>query len=83
MNSMSLKVLRKTRSREFSSAGSSQSCLKVLKRFSMGNRPKFIEPMLSEATSGLKVSRRLDALLHGHVGRAAGGEVDHGVGAPA
>ena len=53
---MSLKVLRNTRSREASSAGCSQSCLNSLKRFSIGNRPKFIEPMLSEATSGLKVS---------------------------
>ena len=30
----------------------SQSCLKFLKRFSIGNRPKFIEPILSEAISG-------------------------------
>ena len=59
----------------------SQSCLNSLKRFSIGNRPKFIEPMLSEATSGLKVARRADALLDRHVGRAAGGEVDHAVGA--
>ena len=34
----------------------SQSCLNSLKRFSIGNRPKFIEPMLSDATSGLSCS---------------------------
>ena len=34
----------------------------------MGNRPKFIEPMLSEATSGLKVaagSSRSSTVIHG------------------
>ena len=55
-NSMSLNVLRNTRSREFSSACASQSCSKVLKRLSIGKSPKFIEPMLRDATSGLKVS---------------------------
>ena len=30
----------------FAAPSPSQSCLNVLKRFSMGNRPKFIEPML-------------------------------------
>src|SRR6476469_10145326 len=34
----------------------SHSCLKSLKRLSIPNRPKFIEPMFREATSGLKVA---------------------------
>jgi hypothetical protein len=55
-NSISLNVLRNTRSREFSSACASQSNLKSLKRLSMGKRPKFIEPIFNDATSGLKVS---------------------------
>ncbi len=33
--------------------GASQSCLNSLKRSSSGYRPKFIDPMFSEATSGL------------------------------
>ena len=53
---MSWKVFLKTRLRLFSSACRSQSCLNSLNRFSIGNRPKFIEPMLSEATSGLNVA---------------------------
>src|SRR6185295_4491531 len=37
--------------------GSSQACLNLpLKRGIIGNSPKFIEPMFSEATSGLKVA---------------------------
>jgi hypothetical protein len=77
MYSMSLKVLRNTRSRLFSRCWRSQSCLNSLKRSSIGNRPKFIEPMLSDATSGLKVARatRSSTVMSG----AAGGEVDHRV----
>ena len=53
---MSWKVFLNTRLRLFSRCCRSHSCLKSWKRFSIGNRPKFIEPMLSEATSGLKVA---------------------------
>ena len=61
MYSMSLNVFLKMRSSEPSRYGRSQSCLNSLKRSSIGKRPKFIEPMLSEATSGLKVAARAAA----------------------
>ncbi len=77
---MSWKVFLNTRSRLFSRCSRSHSCLNFLKRPSIGNRPKFIEPMLRDATSGAK-ARRADPLLDGHAGRTAGGQVDHAVGA--
>ena len=79
--SMSLNVLRNTRSRDSSSACGSQSCLNCLKRLSIGNRPKFIEPMLSEATSGLNTAAGLTRSSTVMDGRAAGGQVDHRLGA--
>ena len=54
---MSLNVFLNTRSREPSSSGCSQSCLNVLVALQHLNRPKFIEPMLSEATSGLNTGQ--------------------------
>src|SRR5471032_243325 len=50
---MSRKVLRKIRSSLSSRYGRSQSCLNSVKRLSISYRPKFIEPMFSEASSGL------------------------------
>ena len=76
--SISLKLLRNTRSREASRAGRSQSCLNSVKRFSIGNSPKFMEPMFSEATSGWKRQRGPHTFRDRHVRRAAGGEIDHG-----
>src|SRR6218665_1566935 len=55
MWAMSLKVFLNTRSSLLARQGRSQSYLKSLKRPSMPYRPKFIEPMFSDATSGLKV----------------------------
>ncbi|MDT4839162.1 hypothetical protein FQZ97_729450 [compost metagenome] len=52
---MSAKVFLKIRLRLFSRCSRSHSCSKDLKRSSIGKRPKFIEPMLSDASSGLKV----------------------------
>ena len=49
---MSRKVLRKIQSSGFASISGAHACLKSLKRFNMGNRPKFIEPMLRLASSG-------------------------------
>ena len=46
----------KTKSREPSKCCLSHSNLKSLKRFNIGYKPKFIEPMLSEATSGLNLA---------------------------
>jgi hypothetical protein len=51
---MSLKVLRKIRSRLFSRCWRSHSCLNSVKRSSIGNRPKLKEPTFSDATSGAK-----------------------------
>src|SRR5437899_968755 len=53
MYSISLNVLRKIRSSEPARYSRSQPYLNSLKRLSIGKSPKFIEPMLSEATSGL------------------------------
>ena len=53
---MSLKVFLKIKVRLFSRCSRSHSCLNSLKRFSIGNSPKFIDPMFSEANSGLKVA---------------------------
>jgi hypothetical protein len=55
MYSMSAKELRNTMSL-FARYSRSQACFRSLKRFSIPNRPKFIEPMLSDATSGLWVA---------------------------
>src|SRR4051812_34388589 len=66
--SMSLNVFLNTRSRLPSRWGCSQSWRNSLKRPSIGNRAKFIEPMLSEATSGLKVaagSKRSSTVMPG------------------
>src|SRR6266478_8255658 len=53
---MSLKELRNTRSWELSSMAGSQSCLNFLNRLSIGNRPKFIDPILRLATSGFQTA---------------------------
>ncbi|MNN84500.1 hypothetical protein D3C81_2016670 [compost metagenome] len=50
---MSRKVLRKIRSSLSARYGRSQSCLNSVKRSSISYSPKFIEPMFSEASSGL------------------------------
>ena len=50
---MSAKVFLKTRSRLFSRFSRSQSCSNSLNRSSIGYSPKFIEPMFSDASSGL------------------------------
>ena len=49
---MSRKVFLKIPSAELARYGSSQSCLNSLNRCSNSYMPKFIEPMLSEASSG-------------------------------
>ena len=45
-----------------------------------GEQAEIHRPMLREATSGLKGCGRLHTLRHRHIGRAAGGQVHHGVG---
>src|SRR5262245_28037806 len=77
--SISLKVLRKTRSRVLSRCCGSQSCLKALNRFSRGNSANFIEPMFREASSGLK---RMEGWMRSSIvmKTAAASEVHDGVG---
>ena len=55
---MSLKVFGRP-GRAVLSSWRSHSNLKSLNRSSIGKSPKFIDPMLSEATSGLKVAAGL------------------------
>ena len=53
---MSAKVFLKKPAREPSRYSRSHACLNSFWRSSIGNRAKFIVPMLSDATSGLKVA---------------------------
>jgi len=55
IHSMSLKVLRKTKSRVFSRYSRSQACWNSATPAIIGNVPKFMLPMLSEQISGENV----------------------------
>ena len=80
MYSMSLKELRKTRSRVASRCGFSQSKRKVSYLSSQVEEAEVDRAHVERGDLGLELRRRPDALLDLHVGAAAGGDVDRRVG---
>ena len=78
---MSLKLLRKTRSRVASRCGLSQSNLKFLYLVEQMVQTEIDRSHVERGDFRLEGRRRLHALLHAHVGTAAGGDVDRRVGA--